>query len=52
MARKPQDWAQVIEITGDLDLSGWSEGTRMIARREHAHFGAQLTITDGHRLQV
>lgn len=49
-----RDWAQVIEITEHVDLSGWPEGTRMIARREHAHVGAQLTFTDidGHRFQV
>jgi hypothetical protein len=49
-----RDWAQVIEITDQVDLSGWPSGTRMIARREHAHVGAQLTFTDldGHRFQV
>ncbi|HMC52347.1 MAG TPA: transposase, partial [Acidimicrobiales bacterium] len=33
---------------------GWPEGTRVIARREQAHPGAQLTFTDldGHRYQV
>lgn len=49
-----RDWAQVAEITDHVDLSGWPAGTRMIARREHAHVGAQLTFTDidGHRFQV
>ena len=49
-----RDWAQVVEITDLVDLSGWPDGTRMIARREHAHVGAQLTFTDldGHRFQV
>jgi len=49
-----RDWAQVVEITDHVDLSGWPEGCRMIARREHAHVGAQLTFTDvdGHRFQV
>jgi len=49
-----RDWAQVVEITNQVDLSGWPVGTRMIARREHAHVGAQLTFTDldGHRFQV
>jgi hypothetical protein len=49
-----RDWAQVVEITEHVDLSGWPTGTRMIARREHAHIGAQLTFTDldGHRFQV
>lgn len=45
---------EVAEITQLVDLSGWPEGTRMIARREHPHPGAQLTFTDtdGHRFQV
>ena len=49
-----RDWAQVLEITDLVDLSGWPDGCRMIARREHAHIGAQLTFTDldGHRFQV
>lgn len=46
--------AWVAEITESLDLSGWPEGTRAIARREVPHPGAQLTFTDadGHRFQV
>ena len=42
------------EITDLVDLSAWPEGTRMIARREEPHPGAQLTFTDvdGHRYQV
>lgn len=49
-----REHAQVIEITDQVDLSGWPEGTRMIARREPAHPGAQLTFSDidGHRYQV
>lgn len=49
-----RETGQVTEITGLVDLSGWPEGTRMIARREEPHPGAQLTFTDvdGHRLQV
>lgn len=45
---------EVTEITHLVDLSGWPEGTRMIARREHPHPGAQMTFTDvdGHRFQV
>jgi len=44
---------EVAEITDLVDLSGWPEGTRMIARREEPHPGAQLTFTDidGHRYQ-
>lgn len=49
-----RDSADVAEITDLVNLSGWPEGTRMIARREAAHPGAQLTFTDvdGHRYQV
>jgi len=46
--------AQVAEVTALVGLSGWPPGTRMIARREEPHPGAQLTFTDvdGHRYQV
>ena len=49
-----RDHAQVAEITDVIDLSGWPEGTRAIARREEAHPGAQLSFTDidGHRYLV
>ena len=49
-----REHAEVIEITDQVDLSGWPTGTRMIARREPCHPGAQLTFTDidGHRYQV
>ncbi|MHB8671923.1 MAG: IS1380 family transposase [Acidimicrobiales bacterium] len=49
-----REGAQVAEITHLLDLSGWPEGTRAIARREEPHPGAQLTFTDidGYRFQV
>jgi hypothetical protein len=49
-----RDGAEVTEITGLVDLSGWPDGVRMIARREDPHPGAQLTFTDvdGHRFQV
>ena len=45
---------QVAEITDLVDLSGWPAGTRMIARRELPHPGAQLNFTDvkGYRYQV
>jgi hypothetical protein len=44
----------VCEITGQLDLSSWPSGTRVLVRRERAHPGAQLTLTDldGHRFQA
>jgi hypothetical protein len=46
--------AEVCEITPLVDLSGWPAGTRMIARREDCHPGAQLTFThiDGRRYQT
>ncbi|MBI4271812.1 MAG: IS1380 family transposase [Candidatus Rokubacteria bacterium] len=49
-----REGAEVAEITESVDLSGWPKGTRMIARREVPHEGAQLTFTDidGHRYQV
>ena len=42
------------ELTGQVDLSGWPEGTRLIVRKERPHPGAQLrfTDTDGHRYQA
>ena len=45
---------QVCEITDQLDLTSWPEGTRVIVRRERAHPGAQLSFTDhdGHRFQA
>ncbi len=45
---------QVAEVTDLVDLSAWPEGTRMIARRELPHPGAQLHFTDvdGYRYQV
>ena len=51
------DWretGEICEITGLVDLSGWPDGTRMIARREQPHDGAQLTFTDvgGWRYQL
>jgi hypothetical protein len=44
----------VAEVTDLVDLSAWPEGTRMIARRELPHPGAQLRFTDidGYRYQV
>jgi hypothetical protein len=49
----PRKSAWVAELTGQVDLSGWPEGTRLIVRKERPHPGAQLrfTDTDGHRYQ-
>jgi hypothetical protein len=46
--------AEVVELTGWVDLHTWPPGTRAICRREGAHPGAQLRFTDhdGHRFQV
>jgi Transposase DDE domain group 1 len=49
-----RDGAWIIELT-DLIEHGWPEGTRVIARRERPHPGAQLTLFDmaeGFRHQV
>ncbi len=50
----PRPNGQVCEITRQLDLTGWPEGSRVIVRRERAHPGAQLSFTDhdGHRFQA
>jgi hypothetical protein len=49
-----REGAFVAEVTDLVDLSGWPEGSRMIARREEPHPGAQLTFTDleGFRYQL
>jgi len=49
-----RDGAEVAEITDLVDTTGWPEGTRVIARREEPHPGAQLTFTDidGRRYQI
>lgn len=51
-AQRPN--GQVAEITDLVDLTGWPEHSRLIARRERAHPGAQMSFTDhdGHRFQV
>ena len=48
-----RDGAWVSELTGQVNLSDWPEGTRLICRRERPHPGAQLAFTDldGHRFQ-
>jgi hypothetical protein len=45
---EPRDGAQVAELTRWLGsgFTGWPPGTRVIARRERPHPGAQLRITD------
>jgi Transposase DDE domain group 1 len=50
---QPREGAWVTELTGQVKLEGWPEGTRLICRRERPHPGAQLSFTDvdGHRFQ-
>src|SRR5439155_21644629 len=50
---KAREGAWVTELTGQVNLEGWPEGTRLICRRERPHPGAQLSFTDldGHRFQ-
>jgi hypothetical protein len=50
---QPRDRAWVAELTDELSLDGWPEGSRLIVRRERRHPGAQLSFTDvdGHRFQ-
>jgi len=45
---------QVVEITQQLNLAGWPQGSRVIVRRERPHPGAQLSFTDhdGYRFQA
>ena len=48
----PRQGADVAEITGMLDLTGWPKGMRVIMRRERPHPGARLRFDDvgGYRL--
>jgi Transposase DDE domain group 1 len=39
-----REGADVIELTDEVDLSSWPEGTRLIVRREPLHPGAQQTL--------
>jgi hypothetical protein len=49
---QPRDGADVAELTGVLDLTDWSDGMRVVVRRERPHPGAQLRFddVDGYRL--
>jgi Transposase DDE domain group 1 len=51
---RDHDGAQVAELTGQLELSSWPAGSRVIVRREEAHPGAQFSFTDhdGRRFQA
>ncbi len=43
-----RDGAEVIELTGIIELEGWPAGMRVICRRERPHPGAQLSLFDIH----
>jgi hypothetical protein len=49
-----RDNGEVAELTDQVDLSAWPQGSRLIVRRERPHPGAQLSFTDhdGHRFQA
>lgn len=50
-----REGAEVAELTGLIDLTGYPDGTRIIVRRERPHPGAQLSLFDldeGMRHQV
>jgi Transposase DDE domain group 1 len=49
-----RDNGEVAEITNQVDLSAWPQGSRLIVRRERPHPGAQLSFTDhdGYRFQA
>jgi Transposase DDE domain group 1 len=50
---EPREGAWVAELTAQVNLGSWPQGTRLICRRERPHPGAQLSFTDadGHRFQ-
>ncbi|MDJ0424303.1 IS1380 family transposase, partial [Dietzia kunjamensis] len=39
-----RDGAWVAEVTANIDLSAWPDGSRLILRKERPHPGAQLTF--------
>lgn len=41
-----RDGAEVVELTGLVNLDIWPAGTRLIVRRERPHPGAQLSLFD------
>ncbi len=50
-----REHAEVCEITGLFEATGWPDGTRFVVRRERPHPGAQLSLFDtveGWRHQV
>jgi hypothetical protein len=43
---EPRPGAEVVEVTGLVDLGAWPDRTRLIVRRERPHPGAQLSLFD------
>ena len=43
-----RDGAWVTELTGQVNLDSWPQGSRLIVRRERPHPGAQFQIFDSH----
>jgi hypothetical protein len=43
---KAREGAEITELTEEIDLSTWPEGTRLIVRRERPHPGAQFELFD------
>ena len=44
--------AWVAEVTANIDLSAWPDGSRLILRKERPHPGAQLTFTDSDGMRI
>lgn len=47
-----RDGAWVTEVTPNIDLSAWPEGSRLILRKERPHPGAQLRFTDSDGMRI
>lgn len=43
-----REGAQIAELSEQIDLSAWPQGTRLIVRRERPHPGAQFQVFDSH----
>lgn len=43
-----REGGQVAELSEQIDLSAWPQGTRLIVRRERPHPGAQFQVFDSH----
>ena len=47
-----REGAWVAEVTDNIDLSPWPDGSRLILRKERPHPGAQLTFTDADGMRI